>query len=253
MKENTARIHVDGWGPLYLSHVTHRAVRSLSDGAFRVWATLNAHAGCRSTRVVIGVDRLGQLCGHSHRTIQRHLSTLQRVKLIQRQARYGKRGQELRRGYELLEPQSVRGGVTAVSPLIDDPIPTETIPTEPPLTPPSRGGDLPSLSVPRLELLPDPLVALFEQALLQKEPEAYTALETKGPIPEKLGDLLWLVLSDPVDPEVMDWARALAKEGGFSGRERSSRTGLKEAAVNVRSMFWEARSLAHLETCLTEG
>ncbi len=237
------RVHVDGWGPLYLSHMGSTAVRSLSDGAFRVWATLCAHAGCRSTRVVIGVDRLAHLCGHSHRSIQRHLATLEEAGLVSRESRFGKRGQQLRAVYELLEP--VRGGETALSPLKDDPIQTETIPTDPPSVPPSRGEA--SSRSEHLALLPDPLVAMFEKVLLDAHPDALNALETGEPMPEKLGDLIWLVLEDPIDPALLDWAIALAKGCSFSGRKRSTRAGLIEAAVNVRAMFWGDRTLQQLQ------
>jgi len=254
--EALKRVHVGGWGPLYLHHIEHQAVRGLADKTFRVYASLCAHAGCQRSEVVLSVERLAWLCSSSPRTIQRHLRKLEAAKLIRRCRRYGKIGQELRSEYGLLEPSddtACQGPPdTTLSPLIDDPK-TEAVLTESPLSPPPSVGD----SGPDLVLVSSPLVQTLEQLLLGGSEAAdavgwpagydrglyegrYSRSEIfevlrEGQLPEDLGDLLHEVRIG--GPELLDVAVQHARSRGYPGRRRTVRRALFRAASNLRELW----------------
>ncbi len=241
--EALSRVHVGGWGPLYLHHMEHPAVRGLADKTFRVYACLCAHAGCQRSEVVLSVERLAWMCSSSVRTIQRHLRKLEHAKLVRRCRRYGKIGQELRSEYGLLEPRddaTCQGApVTVLSPLIDDPPKTEAIHTEPPLSPPPPGVE----SGPDLTLVSSPLVQSLEQLLLGN-PDLYSErysradifdLLGEGQLPEDLGEVLDRVRIG--DSALLETAVKHARSRGYPARRRTVRAALWRAGFLLRSLW----------------
>lgn len=69
-------VPLGGWVPLPVALLSHAAALGLSDGDLRLLATLESLRRADEARVVIGQQRLGELCGCSDRAVRRRIEHL---------------------------------------------------------------------------------------------------------------------------------------------------------------------------------